>query len=108
MIRWQKELHLSFDQRDNMDKRKTDLLLKEEDVILKMTKSWGTWVAQSVKGWTLSFGSGQDFWVLRSSPALDLSVELAYGSLSTSSFAFPPLLLLKQADMSNSFFLLLC
>ena len=62
--------------------------------------SKGAWVAWSVKGLTLGFGSGHNLGVPRRSPmsGSSLSVESACPSSSASPSTLPPPLLLEERN----------
>ena len=56
-------------------------------LVIRKSHVWGAWVAQSVKGPTLDFGSGHDLTVCGFDPCIRLcadSVEPAWDSLSLS------------------------
>ena len=79
---------------ETKQEQKDSELSKTSDLKKKKTKTWGTWVAQSVKHLTLDFGSGRDLKVhgIKSQGRFNTdNTGPAWDSLSPSLSAPPPL-----------------
>ena len=59
-----------------------------KDMLIEISQSWGTWVAQPVERPTLDFGSGHDLVVHEFKPLIELSTVSAEPALDPLS---PPL-----------------